>query len=642
MSRPTLRRFYFSLFVLLLSTLPGTLVAAPAQGLPSFSGNVEDMNGQPIAGVKIDISWNERQNDPELDSSVPPGDNLLGSATSDADGAFQIEWSNNIPVLFEKQDFRLHMVAFHNEFIPIQKPLTLDDSGAIVMTIKLRNGMRYADRVVDKSGAPIQGAVVRLEGLYRKVKSTVRVSYSDESYIFFDQSNTPTTRTDEDGVFEFASIPPNAIILLRVQHPDFAIAMRLRSTFPARPPLPDLSNRGAGFKLWWNDFNDAIELERGKTQDVIVRDRATKKTLANVEICTYFQGGSNTSDQNGRVMVRDDMKSTVVLARVSKDDRWEQFEIFKQDAGHEMWIESPNAVQISGSVRDKQTGVGLPNVPIASRFRVLGATGDSGRFTISVANARSINLSCKGPVDGWMVPFQRKTTNPNEIELVAQDKNEEIRFDPRNPEKELLFEFERIPTLQFQVIGLNGKPAEKAKLTISPMQIHNVHTKDRITDSNGMVALPILRNIGYSLLAQGHDDGAAVATFRSAANDETRKIQLVPSIQLELKVSNVGRDFNEGPAVGASVMISLDRNQSGTFGLQGDIPFAIRLGQVDEEGFVRCKFPTSDLSLRNWNVYAGGKFYSQSIELDFRSDSNLEIALRRIESSDFGLSNPRR
>ena len=165
MSRPTFRRFYFSLFVLLLSTLPGTLVAAPAQGLPSFSGNVEDMNGQPIAGVKIDISWNERQNDPELDTSVPPGDNLLGSATSDADGAFQIEWSNNIPVLFEKQDFRLHMVAFHNEFIPIQKPLTLDDSGAIVMTIKLRNGMRYADRVVDKSGAPIQGAVVRLEGL---------------------------------------------------------------------------------------------------------------------------------------------------------------------------------------------------------------------------------------------------------------------------------------------------------------------------------------------------------------------------------------------------------------------------------------------------------------------------------------------
>ncbi len=71
------------------------------------------------------------------------------------------------------------------------------------------------------------------------------------------------------------------------------------------------------------------------------------------------------------------------------------------------------------------------------------------------------------------------------------------------------------------------------------MQTHNVHTKDLITDSNGMVALPLLHNVGYSLLAQGHNDGAAVATFRSVANDETRKIQLVPSIQIELKASNV-------------------------------------------------------------------------------------------------------
>ncbi len=633
MSNRVIATYYIFVLLLFFSQLANAAVGEPPRLFSPFFGYVEDMNGRAIAGAKIDIAWCESQNDPDRDFSVPPGDNILGSAKSDADGAFHVEWSDDIPIQFEKQEFRLYLCVFHDEFVPFQKPLSLDDSGPIVMLIDLKEGMRYADRVVDKTGAPVQGAVVRFEGIYRSAKDTIFASYTEGSQLFLDMSNTPTTQTDENGVFEFSSVPADALILLRVQHPQYSTAMRLRSTFKTLPLVPDLSNKASGFELWWKDFDDVIELERGERFDVVVRDRASKQPLANVEVCSSFEGRSNKSNQNGLVSVlqRADIKNLVVYSRFSKEHRWNLVGFEKQEAGFGMWIESPNVIQISGAVRDTKTGVGIPNVPIASRNKVLGATDENGRFTVSHAYARSIVLSCRGPVEGWTVPFYRKSTNPEEIELKPKDGNDEIRFDPQKPEKEFVFQFDPVPNSVFQVIGLDGKPAVNAKVTVSPTQIKNVHTKDLMTDANGMVTFPLLQNICYSMLAQGQDKGAAVDSFRLLHADRKTIIQLLPSISIEMRVDNLDRELKDTPAEGASVMININKDQKELLGLEDQFPFAIRLGQVDSKGLVRCRFPRANLSLPFWNVYAGGKWFSQMTALDFRDDSYHEITLRRVE-----------
>ncbi len=633
MSHRVIATHYLFVLLLFFSQLVSAAVGEPPRLFSPFSGFVEDMNGRAIAGAKIEIAWCERQNDPLRDFAVPPGDNIFGSAKSDADGAFRIEWSDDIPIQFEKQEFGLYFYVFHDEFVPLQKPLLLDDSGPIVMLIKLKEGMRYADRVVDQTGVPVQGAVVRFEGIYRSAKDTIRASYTEESQLFLDMSNTLTTRTDENGVFEFSSVPSDALILLRVQHPEYSTAMRLRSTFKTLPQVPDLSNKVDGFELWWNDFDDVIELERGKRFDVVVRDRASNQPLANVEVCSSFEGRSNKSNQNGLVSVLQgaQVKNLVVYSRLSKEHSWNQAGFQNREAGFEMWIESPNVLQISGTVRDTETGVGIANVPIASRNKVLGATGENGRFTVSHAYSASIVLSCRGPVDGWMVPFYRKSTNPEEIELKPKDSKNEIRFDPQNPEKEFVFQFDRIPNSVFQVIGLDGNPAVNAKVTVSPTQTKNVHTKDLMTDANGMVTFPLLQNVRYSMLAQGQDKGAAVDSFRSLRADGTKIIQLLPSIGIEMRVDNLDRDLNYTPAEGASVMITINKDQKALLGLEDQFPFAIRLGQADSKGLVRCKFPRADLSLQSWDVYAGGNWFSQMPALDFRDDCYQEITLRRVE-----------
>ncbi len=255
MSNRVIATYYIFVLLLFFLQLANAAVGEPPRLFSPFFGYVEDMNGRAIAGAKIDIAWCESQNDPDRDFSVPPGDNILGIAKSDADGAFHVEWSDDIPIQFEKQEFRLYLCVFHDEFVPFQKPLSLDDSGPILMLIDLKEGMRYADRVVDKTGAPVQGAVVRFEGIYRSAKDTIFASYTEGSQLFLDMSNTPTTRTDENGVFEFYSVPADALILLRVQHPQYSTAMRLRSTFKTLPLVPDLSNKASGFELWWKDFD---------------------------------------------------------------------------------------------------------------------------------------------------------------------------------------------------------------------------------------------------------------------------------------------------------------------------------------------------------------------------------------------------
>lgn len=631
-------RLFVSLLILFQFSSLRLLCAEQIDGLSRFNGHVMDMSGQAIVGARVVISWAEAQNDPLLDTSVPAGDNVLGSATSNEDGVFSIQWSDIVPRFFEKQPYRTYLYVFHDDYVPMQQRITLDDSGSIEMAIKLRQGMRYSDKVIDESGKPVQGAIVRLEAMYRSVKDTLFVTHTDDSYVYFDQSNAPTARTDEKGLFEFKSVPPDGLILIRIQHPDHAVALRFRSTSGEAPDVPEVANNETPFRILWDDFDETITLRNGTKRTITVKDRASGHPIPDVEVCALFGGQVSTSDSNGTVHFLDNFPRGSFFVRLSKDRRWQNCIDVEFEGDKVLWIESPRMLQLSGTVRDKSTQKGIPKVAITSQFCVLDATDGQGRFSVSVPNAMT-RISCKGPVDGWMVPFGRVSTDPNEIELLPKENENELRIDQTNFQKDLLFEFEQTPTTSFKVIDLDGKPAVNSKIAIAPIQTGTVHTRVLVTDSNGVASIELVPNAIYTLLAQGEDTGAAVSSFRSAAQMETRAIQLVPSIDIVIRIKQITPNIDELLAEKANVVVPFQKEQFDSLDDNANAfgRLSLELGRADAEGIVYCKFPKADLSIRSWNVYYGGRWYLQTSELDFGDDINREVSLVRTVTSTFGM-----
>jgi protocatechuate 3,4-dioxygenase beta subunit len=144
---------------------------------PKITGIVRDQEGNPLAGVKVQVTW------------IKMLSSMTSEATSDASGKFDVPWDSSPmargapTVIFVARD------ALHN----LVQVLDIDEHTG-PLDLKLQPGVIVTGTVLNQAGQPLPGANVRV--LLRVSKATVRLGWRE------------LATAGLDGVFEVKAIPP--------------------------------------------------------------------------------------------------------------------------------------------------------------------------------------------------------------------------------------------------------------------------------------------------------------------------------------------------------------------------------------------------------------------------------------------------
>lgn len=145
---------------------------------PKITGLVRDEAGNPLAGVKIQVTW------------IKMLSSMTGGALSDASGKFDIPWdatplSQGAPtVIFVARDPLRNLV----------QALDIDEHTG-PLDLKLQPGVIVTGTALSQEGKPLPGASARVE--LRVGKATVRLGWRE------------LATAGPDGVFEVKAIPPD-------------------------------------------------------------------------------------------------------------------------------------------------------------------------------------------------------------------------------------------------------------------------------------------------------------------------------------------------------------------------------------------------------------------------------------------------
>ena len=184
--------------VLPLAQAAGGPPAKPPPPPPSSSlkgtlkGFVENEKGKPVEGCEISIEFTGR----------PPI-----RAVTDAKGEFTMVGVPTGPVTIQLRA---------KGCFPQEQTVTVAGKGSTSLSATLKLGVRYAGRVLDPKGAPVDGARVRA---VRLVGGGDTLTWDDLSS--FGSSTSKPAKTDKDGKFALDGLEPGKRYVLRVKHPHF-------------------------------------------------------------------------------------------------------------------------------------------------------------------------------------------------------------------------------------------------------------------------------------------------------------------------------------------------------------------------------------------------------------------------------------
>lgn len=595
--------------------------------LPRFEGHVTSEKGEVIEGAKIFITWTDSQNDPALDPSIPPFDRLLGTAISGSDGSYAISWNApTIPKRREQQP-RFYLTVLHPMWAPLQRSLLLDDAGDIRATMQMPSGVAYQSRVVNKDGQPVADATIRLEGCYASIKQTSFMSKVDGVQLFMDLSETLIATSDEKGEFRFPCLPKSALVLLRVHHPAFESEARFRTTNEPIPQIPDTSNYIPGSKELWDDLAEDIHLGESKRERILVRDRLSLLPVAGAEVAPYYSGISAKTDERGYAELPIGQRALAngIYVRRPDSEKWQEYPAMKR-TDDTLVISLPSlgpTIRIRGTVREAETKRGLAGVTVTYRSNMgYTTTNEKGEYEFIVPSSSKDEgfVSIAGPLDGWLLPFNRITTSLIEPHLASDPKKHRRSFPLKAEVDGIDFEVEKIPETTISVLDVNGKPASKAKVIVSWDAITT--TKQFQADQEGTIKIGLLPDFPYWLYAQGQESGASLSFVEKHSTEKPITIQLLPSVEV---IGNVWlEDHVEDmfPAEGAHVNLSLPAEVAKKLGGRG----YMKVARIDKEGDFSFLLPEMDIEpATHWTVRGGGCSFNFNEPIYFNQDTNLKL-----------------
>lgn len=596
--------------------------------LPKFDGFVASKKGTRIEGAKIFITWTDAINDPELDSSIPPIDRILGSAISGPDGYYEIRWNQpHIPGRGERDPAFL-LTVLHPKWVPLQRTLWLRESGDIRATIQMKAGVKYEGRVVDELHRPIANAKVRLEAFCSDTgKGSFFLHQTGGSCNFMGLSETLTATTDLNGDYFFPSLPKSKFVLLRVQHPEYPTATRIRNTTDTLLSDDDPKKKNTQLEEWWADYDDDIHMGAQGHLEITVRDKDSKKPIEGVEVAPFRGGISAFADREGKVTlpIKIHPINNVVFVRTPESFDWKMVALEKE--GQAFVVQLPgekSLVRIQGTVWEAGRKKGLPNVTVACQGRVFTRTNQEGRYQFIVPRASQNNgiVTIAGPIEGWQLPFRALMNDPDEIQLSSDPVRHERTVKLLDDISDVDFEVDKQPLTTIVVNGLDGKPSPRAKLAISALARWT--TKEFETDSDGMVQVPLLPNFGYAFHAQGHQSGAAITWVDRLTCENPISISLQPSVKVDGSVWFEDIFKQTSPAEGSYVVLQLPKEEGATFGINVRY-FAMRMARINSDGDFSFLLPRMDASIAKLTVVNCGTNFDYDRRLSLAEDTELPL-----------------
>lgn len=595
--------------------------------LPRFEGHITSEKGEVIEGAKIVITWTDSQNNPELDPSIPPNDRILGSATSGRDGSYAIRWNGPTIPGRREQEPRFYLTVLHPLWAPLQRGLLLDGSGDIRATIQMQPGVAYQSRVVDQDGQPVAGATVRLEGCYASVKRTSFLSKTDGVQLFMDLSETLIATSDEKGEFRFPCLPKSECVLLRVHHPAYESELRFRTTTGSVPQVPDMSNLIPGCKEMWNDLEDDIHLGVSRRERILVRERTSQLPIVGAEVAPYFSGMSAKTDEEGYVELPVGQRALMngAYVRRTESEKWSlRSKMEKENNTLVLSLEALHApIRIQGTVREAESKRGLAGVTVTYRSNMgYTTTNDEGQYEFIIPSSSTGEgfVSIAGPLEGWMLPFSRKTSDPKEPHLASDPNKHRKSFRLDTNVEGIDFEVEKMPETTILVLGVNGKPASRAKVIVSWGSVWT--TKEVEADQDGKIKIGLLPDFRYWFYAQGHESGAALSWVVKLSTEKPITIQLLPSVEVYGNVWYEDHVEELFPAEGAYVDVTLPKQVQKQLGGRG----YMRVARLNRDGDFSFLLPEMDVEPGiGWAIRGGGNQFEFDEPIYFNQNNDLRF-----------------
>jgi len=562
----------------------GSIAAAAAD--VTYSGKVVDEAGAPLAGVKVRVFHVQARS--AMDFAVDEGD----SVTTDADGRFSVAGiAQQTIVVAQQERLALGWALFHTAM-----PIAGDS-----VTITLGKPETMAGVVLDKTGTPVEGAVVR--GFF------VAGTMEQMRYIIgWDPIDAVIRKTDAKGKFSFDDLPADV-------KGDFIVSA---------PGHASLSTYQTGqmpgqYAIGKTDIRLVLAPE-GRVEGKVI-DKATGEPVAGVKIKAVAANNPLTfdepviSDAQGKFAIGgltsvghrlhatpDPVKHAGLVAGEAIVD------VMGGQTTSDVVIELFKGGVLEVVVTDEKDGspVKTAHVQVTSdggRQPVGRTTDDKGVASISLAPGDyTVQMVYAMPLYGMSQPNESVTVEAGKTERV------EVKLAPA-------------PKVTGTVRDPDGKPVEGAVLQVMPMG-HRMFT----SDAQGKF------EIGLQPMGWGGQDMAFVLVARHADRDLAVAVEIDPDatdpldVKLEPGTTIFGkvRNAKDEPIANATVQVMLRTSNYSSPLTRG------QAATTDADGLFEARALPSDQKIQL--TATAPDFGQTQVEVDL-----VDVADRRVEAPQMTL-----
>lgn len=194
------------LMAILILGLVGAAFMTGANAATGLTGKVVDENGQPVAGARV-LSY-------QL-SFLPPVAKLEQETTTADDGSFALA---GLPALIGGGMEQARSVIVLAEGHAVGGAMIEGSGPQGPLTLRLSQPVAVSGKVTGPDGKPAAGATVRTLG----VMPPTYEAGMEPFVVLWDTAGSATAETDAEGAFTLEGLPASNMLILYVEHPDYA------------------------------------------------------------------------------------------------------------------------------------------------------------------------------------------------------------------------------------------------------------------------------------------------------------------------------------------------------------------------------------------------------------------------------------
>ena len=556
-------------------------------------GRVVGPAGGPIEGAKVFVRNDPYCVDIEWKATQPESDDVIGEATTDANGEFRIEWKVREISAIENTSVNAELLVFAPSYAISFRSFSMWFPQNIEM--KLRDEVEFQGTVLDEGGQPLADAEVLLECIYQDPSMINYMSSNSSVSCLFHSPIRPRVRTNQAGVFKLPGLGSKQIALVLVRHPKYRSMRSLQPVDESSPPTIEAGQPGNPFGEWHKYYGLPIRMPSEKRVVMTAVDSSTLEPLEGVEVCSFFSGSSTVTDKDGKFdyfPMPDEYAPSLherLFFRRPDEDSW-MASSRGRNRNDAAVAFVPRRRTIVGKVVDETTGQGIERVGVfigrpESPGFTLTHTDRDGRYELA-SSFEGTDVSLHGPKSGYVLPVRKMSNAAEEAEgkVVREMHTKPARFKPHEERTEINFAVPRYPKVRVKVVDAAGKAVANTTVHLAPNRAAPLPASTSKSDEQGIVEFEIDRPVIRSSVWVANADGIGFVAINGMP-DEVLTLQLEPAIAIQGQLSIEDRSGNIRDA--ADLMIYSDLNEPQEWS-------QISVGKSDGKGHYTVYLPKAE------------------------------------------------